>query len=158
MTNAIHHLATAPKALVELRSDPGSIPTAIEEFLRHSSPISHIGRTATVSTSLGARSIDRGELVSLGFAAANRDPQAFECPNDVVLDRSPNRHVAFGHGPHTCLGAPHTRMLLDVLLGRLVHRVDVIELIEAVDKMESFGPVARRASFDRLVVRLIAAE
>lgn len=153
MTNAIHHLATEPGALELLRSDPAAIPTAIEEFLRHSSPISHIGRTATAQTSVCGRLVERGQLVSLGFAAANRDPSAFECPNDIVLDRTPNRHMAFGHGPHTCLGAPHTRMLLDVLLTRLVQRVADVELIEATDKIESFGTVSRRASFDRLVVR-----
>lgn len=158
MTNAIHHLAVEPSALALLRSDPGSIPMAIEEFLRHSSPISHIGRTATERTALCDRTVDRGQLVSLGFAAANRDPDAFECPNDIVLDRKPNRHIAFGHGPHTCLGAPHTRMLLDVLLGRLVQRVDDIELIEAIDKIESFGSVSRRASFEQLVVRFTAVD
>ena len=71
--------------------------------------------------------------MSLCFAAANRDPHAFPEPDRCVLDRSPNRHVAFGHGPHTCLGAPLARMELAVVIERFVATVTNAEVARPKD-------------------------
>lgn len=129
ITGALWHLATNPDVLARLRDDPDAIPTAIEEYLRYLSPLAHIGRTVAAGSEFGGRPMRAGELVSLCFAAANHDPRAFEAPDECRLDRRPNRHVAFGHGPHTCLGAPLARMELQVVLERFVARVARCELL-----------------------------
>jgi cytochrome P450 len=129
IAGALWHLGRHPADLAALRADPGRIPTAIEEFLRHLSPLAHIGRTVATDGELGEHRFHAGELVSLCFAAANRDPRVFEAPDECRLDRRPNRHVAFGHGPHTCLGAPLARMELGVVLERFLTRVATIETI-----------------------------
>ena len=87
-----------------------------------------IGRTATNDHELSGVAIRSGERVALGFAAANRDGRAFDQPDRVVIDRTPNRHVAFGHGPHTCIGAPLARMEISTVVERFV-AVDRCELI-----------------------------
>ena len=110
LTNSIRHLAREPDELAYLAADPSRIPSAIEEFLRFMTPITHLGRTATCDVEVGeAGRVPAGELVSLCFASANRDGAAFEDADQLRLDRRPNRHVAFGHGPHTCVGAPMAR-------------------------------------------------
>lgn len=129
IAGALWHLAHHPGDLAALRSDPGGIPTAVEEFLRYLSPLAHIGRTVAASGGLGEHEFHEGELVSLCFAAANRDPRVFDAPDECRLDRRPNRHVAFGHGPHTCLGAPLARMELTVVLERVLASVADVQVI-----------------------------
>ena len=87
-----------------------------------------IGRTAAADQELAGTLIRSGERIALGFAAANHDGRVFDRPDRVVIDRSPNRHVAFGHGPHTCIGAPLARMELGAVIERFV-RIDRCELI-----------------------------
>lgn len=123
IAGGLWHLATHPAELAALRADPTTVPAAVEELLRYLSPLAHIGRTVAVDTEIDGHAFRAGELVSLCFAAANHDPEVFEAPGECRLDRSPNRHVAFGHGPHTCLGAPLARMELQVVLERFVAAV-----------------------------------
>ncbi len=123
IAGALWHLATHPDAIAALRNDPAGIPVAVEEYLRYLSPLAHIGRTVTTDGDLGGHRLEQGELVSLCFAAANRDPLVFDTPEQCVIDRKPNRHVAFGHGPHTCIGAPLARMELAVVIERFVAAV-----------------------------------
>jgi hypothetical protein len=132
LTNSIRHLADEPSALAHLADDPSRIPVAIEEFLRFMTPITHLGRTATCDVSVGDRALQTGDLVSLCFASANRDEAAFEHADQLRLDRRPNRHVAFGHGPHTCVGAPMARHVLRIALEQLVARCAILVLVEAV--------------------------
>jgi cytochrome P450 len=78
------------------------------------------GRNASRDVTLHGREIHKGDIVALGFSAANRDPAIFECPDEVRLDRSPNRHLTFGAGPHLCAGAGVARMELAVTLEALL--------------------------------------
>ena len=103
-----------------LLADPASIPLAVEEFLRHSSPIQVFGRNATRDMCLHGRDIDAGDIVALGFGAANHDPAAFDAPEEVRLDRRPNRHLTFGAGPHLCAGAAVARMEMAATLRMLI--------------------------------------
>jgi cytochrome P450 len=127
---SIAHLSANASDWERLRADPDLIETAVEELLRLASPLPFIGRHATHSCTHGGATIADGDLVALGFAAANRDPAVFERADDCVIDRRPNRHLAFGHGPHTCLGAHLARMELRVTLERLAASVRRIELLE----------------------------
>lgn len=129
IAGALWHLATHPADLAALRAEPERIAPAVEEFLRYLSPLAHIGRTVATDGELGGHSFREGELVSLCFAAANRDPRVFDAPDECRLDRRPNRHVAFGHGPHTCLGAPLARMELAVVLDRVLAKVGSMEIV-----------------------------
>lgn len=129
IAGALWHLATHPDAAEALRADPAAIPTAVEEYLRFLSPLAHIGRTVAVDGELDGHHFTAGELVSLCFAAANHDPRAFDAPDECRLDRRPNRHVAFGHGPHTCLGAPLARMEMTVVLERFLATVAECDVI-----------------------------
>jgi cytochrome P450 len=112
-------LAGNPDALAHL-ADPESIPLAVEEFLRHSSPIQIFGRNATKDMCLHGRDLSAGDIVALGFGAANHDPAVFESPEEMRLDRRPNRHLTFGAGPHLCAGASVARMEMAATLRMLI--------------------------------------
>jgi cytochrome P450 len=154
LTNVVHHLARQPTDLRTLADEPHRITVAIEEFLRFMTPITHLGRTATRDVEVAGRDISSGELVSICFASANRDEAAFDAADELHLDRRPNRHVAFGHGPHTCVGAPMARLVLQVALEQLVARCSTLELAEAVPHHETIGDISVRQGYDRLVVRV----
>lgn len=121
------YLAHHPTDWNRLRADVSLAPSTVEEILRLSSPLSFIGRHATGPCRHAGTTLGDGDLVALGFAAANRDPGVFDAPDECRIDRQPNRHIAFGHGPHTCSGANLARMELRVTLERLVARVRELE-------------------------------
>lgn len=116
----LHWLAGHPEALERLAREPALIPTAVEEFLRYSSPIEIFGRNASHDLCLHGRDIRQGDIVALGFGSANRDPAVFEAPDELRLDRSPNKHLTFGAGPHLCAGAGVARMEMAVTLETLI--------------------------------------
>ncbi len=123
MSVTLHHLATHPADRARLRTEPALVPTAVEEFLRYVSPIQIFGRNATRDLELHGAAIQAGDIVALGFGSANRDPASFPEPDRVMLDRTPNRHLAFGAGPHLCLGAPVARLEMSITLTEFVARV-----------------------------------
>jgi pimeloyl-[acyl-carrier protein] synthase len=88
-----------------LRADPGLCPSAIQELLRYASPLHGVLRTATDDIMLGGRRVRRGDSVCIVLAAANRDPDVFPDPERLDTGRSATAHLAFGRGPHRCLGA-----------------------------------------------------
>lgn len=140
IAGALARLAADPGDLVRLRAEPGTIPTAVEEFVRVLSPLGEIGRTVASPTALGGHDLAEGDLVSLCFAAANRDPSVFDEPDRCRLDRRPNRHLGFGHGPHTCLGAPLARMELTVVLDVFCRLVEAATRTdEAASRREETG-------------------
>jgi len=155
IVNIVHHVATAPDAFAALYLDDQLTTSAVEEYLRFFSPITHIGRVATKNMVLGDCPVAAGDTVSLCFASANRDADEFENSDRLIFDRRPNRHVAFGHGPHTCLGAPHTRMLAETLIQRITRNVAEIRLVRAEPKIERLGIVDRLVSWEPLVVEMV---
>jgi len=106
---------------------------ATEELLRVSSPIRQFARTATVSTQLGGVEVAAGEQVVVFFAAANRDGGVFRDPQRLDLRRRPNRHLAFGAGPHRCPGAHLARSRLSDVLAALAGRTVHVEEARARD-------------------------
>jgi cytochrome P450 len=116
----LHWLALNPGGLEAIKARPDLLATAVEEFLRHSSPVQVFGRNATRDITLHGRVIEKGAIVGLAFAGANYDPAVFDCPAEIRLDRSPNRHLAFGAGPHLCAGAPVARMEMRLVLESLI--------------------------------------
>jgi cytochrome P450 len=159
IAGGLWHLATHPAELAALRADPAAIPTAVEELLRYLSPLAHIGRTVAIDTELDGHAFRVGELVSLCFAAANHDPEVFDAPDECRLDRTPNRHVAFGHGPHTCLGAPLARMELQVVLERFVATVARCRVVSPTEwQPRGIDTVTTGSSFPEHLVLSIEGE
>lgn len=121
----------------ELARNPALMPTAIEEILRWSSPITHIARMATRDTQLGGRQIRQGDKVALWLPSANRDESVFQNPFRFDLRRTPNEHIAFGKGEHFCAGAH---------LARLELRLTLEQLSDDLEQIEPAGPVERLKS------------
>ena len=107
-----------PEQLDRLAADPALLPAAVEEVLRWTTPVTSFLRTAVIDTDLGGVTISSGDPLLLIYASANRDEAEFG-PTAGTFDigRSPNHHVALGHGPHFCLGAALARLELSVVLG-----------------------------------------
>ncbi|MDB5057069.1 MAG: hypothetical protein JWO59_541 [Chloroflexi bacterium] len=112
-----------PEALARLREDQTLMPNAVEEFLRFETPIPLISRVASEDLDLAGHQVRRGDSIVLCVAAANRDPAVFDDPNQLRIDRTPNKQLAFGWGAHFCLGAPlarsEARYALTAILDRL---------------------------------------
>jgi cytochrome P450 len=90
----------------------------VNELLRFVSPVQVFGRNAAHDVVLHGETIPAGDVVLLAYGAANHDPRAFEHPERCILDRHPNRHVAFGHGRHLCLGSNLARLELTIMIER----------------------------------------
>lgn len=124
---ALLHLATYPEDQARLRTEPALIDTAIEEFLRFYAP-AEVPRLATTDCEIAGTYVKAGEHVWLSYPAANRDPAAFLDADQVILDRTHNRHLAFGAGIHRCLGSNLARMELRVALTAWLRRIPTFAL------------------------------
>ena len=123
MGMSLMHLAQHRELRARLFGDPAGLAhTAVNEYLRFVSPVQVFGRNAARDIEMHGRTIPAGDVVLLGYGAANHDPDAFEDPERVVLDRHPNRHVAFGHGRHLCLGANLARLELTIMFEQFAER------------------------------------
>lgn len=116
-------LARHPDQYDLIRSSPDLIPLAVEEQLRITTPIQNLYRYTRADYRIGNVTIPTGSRVLLSFGAANRDPTAFDDPDEYRADRDPRTHVAFGYGAHMCLGAPLARMEAHAVLRQLATRV-----------------------------------
>ena len=156
VSGVIAHLGVTPADFAWLREDQRRSVNASEEFFRVISPVTHLARVATTEIRMPGKHVHPGDLVALCFASANYDANVFDCPEETRLDRKPNPHVAFGFGPHLCLGAAHARLVVRTLLKGLCERVRGIEIIEAREKLEKETSYQRSLAYDRLHVRLLA--
>ncbi|MHB8464725.1 MAG: cytochrome P450 [Acidimicrobiales bacterium] len=141
ISGGVFQLLTDRSRWEDVRWDRSLLPSAVEEMLRWVSPIRNMARTATQDVELGGRTITAGEKLLLLYPSANRDPSAFEDPYRFDIRRSPNDHVAFGFGPHFCLGASLARLEIRVMLDRLLDRLPDLELVEAAE------PAHRKSNF-----------
>ncbi|THD64773.1 cytochrome P450 [Phenylobacterium sp.] len=107
---------------------PGRLPTAREELLRWTSPVIYMRRTAKHDLELAGQQVREGDKVVMYFGAANRDPGAFDRPEVLDLARDPNPHIAFGTGPHGCLGQHIARIEIDAMLAEVLSRMTGFEL------------------------------
>jgi pimeloyl-[acyl-carrier protein] synthase len=122
--NAVLALLRHPAQLAALRANPELLPAAIEEALRFDSPVQAVIRFARQPATLGGRQIEAGDTVMVLIGAANRDPARFTQPEtfDIATEGERTRHLAFGLGPHFCLGAPLARLEGEVALRALLAR------------------------------------
>jgi cytochrome P450 len=154
ISGIIGYLSEHPHDLAFLREDPKHIIGASEEFFRMISPVTHLARVCTEGANIHGVAVDPGNMVSLCFASANYDESVFDHPDEVKLDRRPNPHVAFGFGPHLCLGAAHARLVVRSLLKSLCGHVDAIETLRSEENVEYESSYRRRLAYRELLVRI----
>ncbi|MCX4091506.1 cytochrome P450 [Nocardia sp. alder85J] len=116
-------LAEDPDLQRRVRADLSLVPALVEETLRLETPLPLMFRTAVRDVEIADRSIRAGDKVGLFFGAANRDPEVFERPDEVILDRPHNRHLSFGAGPHRCIGSNLARLQVRIAIRRLLERL-----------------------------------
>jgi cytochrome P450 len=129
---SLWHLGTHPADRDRLVAEPELIPTAIEEFLRAYAPVT-MARVAANDTEIHGCPVHAGDKVLLPFPAGNRDPEKFDRPDEVVIDRARNRHFAFGVGIHRCLGSNLARLELQVGIEAWLQRFPTFELLPGAE-------------------------
>jgi cytochrome P450 len=127
IANGMNRLLADPSTLARLRAQPGLMGAAVEELLRLEGPVQLIDRIAGRDTTLAGQALGAGTRVALVVASANHDPAWFEAPEELRLDRA-RRHLAFGDGIHTCVGAPLARIVAPIALRALLDHTEDIEL------------------------------
>ncbi len=121
-------LARNPAEFEKLKANPDLVGSAAQEIFRWATPVRHFFRTAAKDTVLAGQEVKAGESVCLMYLSGNRDEAAFEDPDAFRVDRTPNRHVAFGYGAHHCLGRILAEMEVEALFREIAKRVDSVEL------------------------------
>lgn len=142
--SSLWYLAQHPEDQARLRADPSLIPTAAEEFLRTLSPVQAMARTCRRDTEVSGQEIKAGDRVVLVFGAGNRDPEVYDEPDEIVLDRPDNRHLAFGGGIHRCLGSNLGRRELVVALEEFLAVVPEFSLADPSEQWHGVGPLTLR--------------
>ncbi len=128
INNAILCFIENPDQLARLQAAPDLLPSAIEELLRYRSPIQWMPRATRRDVELHGQMIPAGKLVLAMIGSANRDPKQFPDAGRFDIARDPNQHIAFGHGIHSCLGAPLARLEARIALADFLQRVKDFEL------------------------------
>src|SRR5688572_21251078 len=126
--NGLWALLQNPGQLHALRENPQLVPGAVEEMLRYDGPIQLNNRRLVAPMQIGGREFAEGTLITICIGGANRDPAQFPDPERFDVARKPNRHVAFGHGDHVCVGMNVARMEGRIAFSRLLTRFNMVEL------------------------------
>ncbi len=135
----LYRMIEQPHLADQLRADPSLIPAAVEEFLRFDSPVQGLFRTNAQECEVRGQVIPAGTKMQVLYAAANRDPDAWQEPDEIQFERSGGPpHLAFGWGVHHCIGAPLARLQARVALRLMVERFDSVSLIGPVAVNEPF--------------------
>jgi cytochrome P450 len=145
----ITYLARHPDRRQAVVDDPDLMEPVIEELLRHQTPVMMLPRVIAQDHELGGVQMIAGDSATLMIGAANCDRAEFDDPGDVQLDRTANRHLAFGGGPHRCLGSHLARLELKVALQEFHRRIPVYEIAEGTEV--HFSPGIRQADHLPLV-------
>ncbi|HVA43991.1 MAG TPA: cytochrome P450 [Acidimicrobiales bacterium] len=137
---ALHYLSTHPDQRARLAAEPDLMPLATEEFLRYYSVNETLSRTVTRDVELGGQALKAGQVILLSWLSANHDESRFESPGDIVLDRSPNPHLAFGVGPHRCIGMHVARTMFRVVVSEVLRRLPDYEVDQEATRFYSGNP------------------
>ncbi|MFP6600870.1 MAG: cytochrome P450 [Deltaproteobacteria bacterium] len=152
ISGGMYELLRHPEQMAMLAAEPAKIPVAVEEMLRWVSPIKNMARHATCDVELRGQTIREGDTCLLLYASANRDASVFDDPFKFDIERRPNEHIAFGFGPHFCLGASLARLELKIMFEEILARMPALELADTA------APPERPSNFisgiERLPVRL----
>jgi cytochrome P450 len=130
MTGSIMALNEHPGEYQKLRDDPSLIPSMVSEVIRYVTPVIHMRRTAMEDTELAGKTIKKGDKVVIWYVSGNRDPEAVEDPDRLIIDRArPRQHLSFGFGIHRCVGNRLAELQLKILWEELLPRYPVIEVM-----------------------------
>ncbi len=149
----VQWLGDHPEDIVRLRAHPELHHLAVDEFVRWSSPVAHIGRTVMRDTEVQGCPLPKGSRVLLGFGSANRDEREFERADEVLIDRQPNRHAGFGVGPHRCIGSHVAKLQIRVAMEELLAAMPPF----SIDHSQTHWTGSEARMIDRLVVELGSA-
>ncbi len=143
MSGSLFHLGCTPRDKERLRS--GDVPweTAIEEFLRFTTPIVALRRTVVQPTELDGGRLEPGDVVLACNGAANRDPAKFPNPDEIVIDRDAREHMTFGSGGHVCIGRHYARVMLQTCLETMIRRLPDFRV--SADFQPEYTPSEARA-------------
>lgn len=136
--NGTHALLQAPDELELLRREPSLLPAAVEEFLRFDSPVQALVRIAMEPADFRGKRIEQGSVVLVMIGAADRDPARFANPDVLDVRREDNDHLAFGRGPHFCLGAPLARLEGRVAFEALLRHFPSLALAGTPERSSTF--------------------
>ncbi|MCW1383423.1 cytochrome P450 [Novosphingobium sp. KCTC 2891] len=125
---AMWALAQNPEVLRQLKEDPSAMTGFVEETIRWASPVKHFMRTAIADAEVAGQQVKKGDWVMLSYHSANRDEDVFDDPFAFKIDRPIHKHVAFGSGPHVCLGQHLARMEMRILWEELLPRLSEVSL------------------------------
>ena len=153
VTSIIAWLAMNPGGIEYLREDLKRITLASEEFFRVFMPLTQIGRVCPEGAEVHGVKVKPGDRIGLCWASANHDEEVFKNAQEIVLDRRPNPHVAFGFRGHLCQGAAHARLVVRALLESLCNRNIAIELIDSIRHVEKAEKFTRAVGYESLTVR-----
>ncbi|EEK73116.1 cytochrome P450 [Bacillus mycoides] len=146
ITNTVLALLENPKQLQLLKENPELIDSAIEEGLRYYSPVEvTTARWAAEPFQIHDQTIQKGDMVIIALASANRDETVFENPEVFDIMRENNRHIAFGHGSHFCLGAPLARLEAKIAITALFKRMPSLQIKGERDKINWQGNYLMRS-------------
>lgn len=127
IAEGMKHLIENPALRKELTQSPELMETCADEFVRLAAPVKHFLRTPTKDVSVGGQSIKEGETIMLSYPSAARDATQFDNPDQPAPSRPVNQHLAFGFGPHVCLGKHLARMEVEIFFQRLLPRLKEID-------------------------------
>lgn len=149
IASSLIHLARHPELQVELRVHPDRLKAAMEEFLRYDPPVIGLARRAIKDVVVGGQTIPAGDAVYFSLAGANHDDIQFDRPDDLDLDRWPNKHLTFGAGVHRCVGSHLARVMLQVSLEEILASMHDIALEGEVEYYQAAarGPKALDITF-----------
>ena len=128
LAGGVWALCDEPGQFAAVKADPSLIPGLVEESIRWTSPIHQFVRRAVADFPVRGQTVRKGDWVVLSFPSGNRDEAVFDDPFAFRIDRNPNRHLAFGYGPHMCLGIHLARMELRIFFEELLPRLKSVEL------------------------------
>ena len=151
ISGGMYQLCVNPDQRRFLLEDPGRIPNAVEEMLRWASPVRNMNRTATRDFELRGQTIEAGDKVLLLYPSANRDEEVFLDPFKFDVTRYPNEHIAFGNGPHICLGNSLARLELRVMFEQLLKRLPDLEPVG--DEEPAYRPANFVSGYETFPVR-----